>query len=207
MQLKARGLELLHELMVVGGDNDGGAKAVKLNEQAQQAAGHLRVDVTGWFVSEQQLGLADYGAGDGGALLFTTGEDGGEGVHALSKSHPLQEVCDIFLIFAGLFAGDAQRQGDIFPGGEMIEQAKILKYDADAAAQIRPAGGGDAGHILAEEVDEATCRLDGHEKEAQQAGFTGTRGAGEEVQRAGAEVEVHIAQDFRASTIAERDIL
>ena len=39
--------------------------------QAPVTARHLRVDVTGRLVGEQQLGLPDHCAGDRGALLFT----------------------------------------------------------------------------------------------------------------------------------------
>src|SRR5207302_726000 len=39
-------------------------------------------------------------------------------------------------------ARDAQRQGDVVAGAEMIEQPKILKDDADAAAQRGPSGAG-----------------------------------------------------------------
>ena len=71
MKLQPRRFELPHESMVVRGDQHAGAEPVELDEKTQQAPGHLRVDVTGRLVGEQQLGLPDHRAGDGGSLLFT----------------------------------------------------------------------------------------------------------------------------------------
>jgi hypothetical protein len=70
VHLDARRFELPHQLMIVGRDDDRSSKPVQLDEQTQQPARHLRVDVTGRLVGEQNLRLADDGACDGRALLF-----------------------------------------------------------------------------------------------------------------------------------------
>ena len=72
MHLDARRLELPHQLMVVCRDHDRGSEPVQLDEQAQKATRHLRVDVAGRLVREQHLWLADDGARDGCPLLLPT---------------------------------------------------------------------------------------------------------------------------------------
>ena len=74
VQLDARRLGLPHQLVIVGGDDDRGPQAVELDEEAQETARHLRVDVAGRLVGEQQLRLVDDGAGNGGALLLAAGQ-------------------------------------------------------------------------------------------------------------------------------------
>src|SRR5262245_5187865 len=70
VQLQARRLGLTHQLVIVGSDQDRGAEPVELDEQPQEAARHLRVDVAGRLIGEKELGLVDNRAGDGRALLL-----------------------------------------------------------------------------------------------------------------------------------------
>ena len=90
MQLQPRRLELPHQLMVMGRNQHGGAEAIELDEETQQTACHLRVDVAGRLVSEQQLGLADNGTRNSGALLLSARKNGWLGMHAVAETHPLQ---------------------------------------------------------------------------------------------------------------------
>src|SRR5215467_6661465 len=71
VQLQPRRFGLPHQLMVVRGDDDRGPEPVELDEQTQQAARHLRVDVPRRLVCQQQLRLVDDGARNGRALLLT----------------------------------------------------------------------------------------------------------------------------------------
>ena len=75
--------------MIVGGDDHRRAETVQFDKQAQQAARHLGVNVAGGLVGEQQLGLGDDGAGDGGALLLAARQHGWEGMHAIAEADPL----------------------------------------------------------------------------------------------------------------------
>ena len=126
--------ELRHKLIIVGRDDDGGAEAVQLDEKPQQAARHLRVDVTGRLVGEQKLGLADHRAGDSGALLLSARQNHRIGVHPVAKAHPFQKLGDILRVIGLLPARDPQGKRHIFPGRQMIEQPEVLKNDADAAS-------------------------------------------------------------------------
>ena len=49
----------------------------------------------------------------------------------------------------------------------MVEQAEVLKHDANAAAKLGAARGGKVGHVLAENEDQASRRAERHEQEAQ----------------------------------------
>src|SRR5215813_6957030 len=61
VQFQARRLGLPHQLMIMGGDDDRGAEPVELDEQPQQPARHLRIDVAGRLVGQQQFRLVDDG--------------------------------------------------------------------------------------------------------------------------------------------------
>jgi len=58
-------------------------------------------------------------------------------IELAGKPHPAQHLRDIGPDLALGPAGDAQWQGDILEGGEMGQQAEILKDHTDAAAQAR----------------------------------------------------------------------
>ena len=134
--------------MVVCGDDYGSSKAIEFDEQSQEAAGHLRVDVTGRLVGQKQFRLANDRPRDRGALLLTTRQYRGEMVHALAEADPLQEIRHVFLVVRFVFANDAERQGDVLPSRQMVEQPEILENDADAAAQLCALAGGDVANIL-----------------------------------------------------------
>ncbi len=153
VQLQAGGFELTHELMIVGGDQDGGTKPVELDEKAQQASRHLRVDVTGRLVGEEQLGFADHGPGDGRALLFSARQHGGKPMHAIAEANPLQKVRHVLTIILDALADDPERQRHVLPRREMLEQPEILEHDADAPPERRTLGRIDAAHVLAEKLD------------------------------------------------------
>src|ERR1051326_8535398 len=59
----------VHQGDIVGGDDDGRARFVELDEQAQQALAEIGVDVAGRLVSEQELRARDHCARDGGAVV------------------------------------------------------------------------------------------------------------------------------------------
>src|SRR5487761_2654354 len=62
--------KLLHQALIMGGDNHGCAGAVQFGKEPQQAAGECRVNIAGWFVGQQQFRPADQRPRDGGALFF-----------------------------------------------------------------------------------------------------------------------------------------
>src|SRR5579862_2027081 len=79
----------VHQGDIVGGDDDGRAGFVELDEQAQQALAEIGIDVAGRLVGEQKLRPGDHRARDGGALLFAARQDRRKGVDTLAEPNPL----------------------------------------------------------------------------------------------------------------------
>ena len=89
-------------------------------------------------------------------------------MHAITQADPLQEVRDVFAVVGDLFADDAEREGDIFPSRQVVEEAEVLEYNANATAQLRALGGGNLTNVLVEHVDLAPRGVERHEQETQQ---------------------------------------
>src|SRR5581483_9650412 len=197
----------VHQGNIVGGDDDGGAGFVELDEQAKKALAEIGIDVAGRLVGQQKLRPRDDGARDGGALLLAARQDRREGVDALAEPDPLQKFDHLGPIGGFLAAEHAQRQRHVLVGRHVIEQAKVLEYDADAAAQggaaVLAQGRGD----LVEHGDQAAGRAQRQEQEAQQRRLAGARWAGEELERPAVEPEGQVAQHLRAEPVAQADIL
>ena len=174
-------------------------------KRRKQPARHLRVDVAGRLVGEQQLRLVDDGAGDGRALLLAAGEHVRVGVHAVAKPHPLQQIGHVLLVVRHPLAGNPQRHGHIVPGGHVVEQAEILEDDADAAAQLRAPRRRHAADVLAQHMDLAPRRQDRHEQQAQQRRLAGARWTREKVEGAGTQMKGHVAQHLMPAAVFQRD--
>src|SRR5262245_33623433 len=205
VQFETRRLGLPHQLVIVGGDDDGGAEPVKLDEQAQQPARHLRIDVAGRLVGEQQLRFVDDGPSDGGALLFSARQYGRKGMHAIAQSNPLQKIGHVLLVVRNALAGDTQRKGNVLPGAEVIEQPEILEDNADPAPELRPPRRRDTTDILPQHVDLPLRRLHGHEQETQQRRLAGSGRARQEMERARTQMEARIPQHMVASLVFDAD--
>ena len=89
----------------------------------------------------------------------------------------------------------------------MIEQTKILEYDADAAAQRGTVVLGQRRSIPVEHGNQPARRLERQKQEPQQRGFAGARRAGEKLKRVAVDMEAQVAQNLRAKPIAQADIL
>src|ERR1700733_2419376 len=138
----------VHQGDIVGGDDDGGSGFVELDEEAQQALAEIGIDIAGRFIGKQELRTGDHGASNCGTLLFAAREHRRQGVDALAETHPLQKLDDFGAIGSLIFADHAKRQRHVLVGGQVVEQAKILENNADAAAQRRPAILGEARRVV-----------------------------------------------------------
>src|SRR5262249_41018222 len=83
-------------------EENGDTGCVDVLEQTQNIDRQLWIEITGWFVGEQQRGLTDDGARDGDALLFTAGQ------HA-SRFRPAPAQTDALECFAHALSHDALR--------------------------------------------------------------------------------------------------
>ena len=58
----------------------------QLGEQVEDIACGAGIQVAGWLVGDQQIGIVRQGAGDGGALLLTSGDHTGQLVGLVSQT-------------------------------------------------------------------------------------------------------------------------
>src|SRR4051794_25233257 len=206
VQHEASRLVLVHQGDVVGGDDDGGAGLVELDEQPQQAAAERRIDAPGRLVGQQQLRPRDHGARDRRALLLAPGQDRRQRIHALAEPDPFQEVDDLLAVARFAAAHDAERQRDVLIGGHVVEQAEILEHDADALAQVCDLVLAKLRDVVTEQIDEAARRAMREEQQAQQRGLAGAGRAGEKLERMRRDLEVEVAQDLGPQAVTQSDI-
>ena len=88
----------------------------------------------------------------------------------------------------------------------MVEQAEILKHDADAPPQRRQRVLAQRGDIVAEQRDQPARGPQREEQQPQKRGLTGARGAGEELERTLIDTERKIAQDLGTEAIAQSHV-
>ena len=88
--------------------------------------------------------MADHRPGDRRPLLLAARQHRRIGIDAIAEANPIEEFQNVGAVARLRFADDAQRQGDILIGGEMIEQAKVLKDDADPSPDFSAARNGGA---------------------------------------------------------------
>src|SRR4029077_6076160 len=84
----------------------------------------------------------------------------GQRVHPLAESDPLQEFDDLAAIAGFFLAQHAERQRHILISGQMIEQAKILEDNANAAAQRGAVVLRQRGGVAIEHGNQAARRLE-----------------------------------------------
>ena len=207
LELHAGSRELRHELIIMRCDDNGGAETVQFDEKPQQAARHLRIDVTGRLVGEKKLRLGDHSPGDSGALLFPAGKHSRKSVHPVPEPHPFEQFGDIFLVIALMPAHDAERKCNILPSGEMIEEPEILKNDPDAPPEVGALACRILGYISSEKVYKSACGAVRHIEESKKRGFASARSSGQKMKRSGQQMEVDIAQNLLPHSVAEADIL
>src|SRR6478735_3535872 len=130
-------VDLLHQPDIMGGNHHRGAQPVELDEQPEQAAGQRRVDIAGRLVGEEDFRLLDQRPRNRGTLLLAARQNRRQHMHALTQTDPFQQLGDVVLVARLLAAAHPERQGDIVVGGHVLEQAKVLEDDTDAAAQHR----------------------------------------------------------------------
>src|SRR2546421_4292394 len=70
LQLDGTALMALQKRPVVGGDDDGRAARVRVEEELEDAVGQRRIEISRRLVGEQDGRLVDQGARDGDALLL-----------------------------------------------------------------------------------------------------------------------------------------
>ena len=147
-----------HERLVVGRDDNRGAKLVQFLEQVEQSHGDAVVDIASGLVGQQQARLADDRAGDGYALLLPARQGRRQIVEMLGEADPGQEFGHILAQLVVASTGNSQRQSHVLRDGEMGQQPKVLKHDADSSSQQGFFVARQAVHVAAEQAHASAAR-------------------------------------------------
>lgn len=130
---------------VVRHHDDGVAVAVQVFEQLGDDLLIGCVEVAGWFVSEQDRRIIDEGAGDADALLFAAGEFAGQVVGAMAEANFFECATGFGFVGHGV---EVLREHDVFDGGEIRDEVKLLEDEADlVGAEAVELGGRHLGYV------------------------------------------------------------
>ena len=88
----------------------------------------------------------------------------------------------------------------------MVEQAEFLEHDADVTPHLQQRILVERGGVLAEQGDATAGRTQRQQQQFEQRSLAGPRGASEEMERAGFDAEIEIAEDLGPLPIAQADI-
>src|SRR5690348_13513264 len=110
-----------------------GTLGVQLTQEIYDGFAVFRIEVTGRLVGQEDGGLPDQCAGDGDALLLTTGKLRRIVLRAMSHADAIEHVLHALFAFLGAHAAVSERQLDVFKYGEVADEIERLKDEADFA--------------------------------------------------------------------------
>src|SRR5437899_8661717 len=84
----ARKTELVHQLEIMSGDNDRGAKPMQFDEKSKKSPGKAGINIACRLIGQQQFGPDDERARYCGALLLAAGKHRRRSVHTITKTNP-----------------------------------------------------------------------------------------------------------------------
>ena len=126
-----------HQLEIVRRHHHRRAAGVDVAQQLEDAARGALVEIAGGLVGEQHDGVVHQRARDRHALLLAARQLarerrrlGGEPDLRQHAAHPRGDG-------RAARAGDLERERDVLLGSAVLEQAKVLEHDAEAAPQVR----------------------------------------------------------------------
>src|SRR4029079_1473391 len=198
MQDQPARVELIHQSNIVGGDANRCAGLVELHKKPQQPLCQTGIDVAGRLVREQKLRSCDHRTGNRGALLFAARQHRRQRSHAVSQAYPFEELDDLGPVSSFRMSNHAQRQCDVLVRGHMIEQAKILEYDSNAAAQGRKRVLAQRSNVMAKDCGQSARWPEREKEEPQKGCLASARRSGEELKRVRIDAKGKIPQNLRA---------
>lgn len=111
--------------------DDRGSLLVKIGQQLHDFVTVGGIEVTGRFIGQDKLGVIDDGAGDGDALLLTTGELLGVVVTTVHDLHFVEDDFDALFSFRSFHAEIDEWQFNVFKYGQFVDQVETLEYETD----------------------------------------------------------------------------
>lgn len=122
---------------VVGDEEEGEAVVGEAAEDVTDFLAEFGVEGGGGFVQEEDPGFHGQGAGNGDALLLTTGELGRAVMGAVGEADPFEELeCLGFDLGAGATEDVDGGFEEVFEGGPVGEQIELLEDHADAKPEL-----------------------------------------------------------------------
>ena len=125
-----------NHLLVVCREDHRGAEIVDLLQDMDHFCRVDHIEVPRWLISDEDLWLVDDRARNRKALFFSSRKLIGEMKHAILQVDELEDVWNIRDdLFIGL-ARSLHRKGDIFIGGLVLKEAKLLKHRPYAPTEL-----------------------------------------------------------------------
>src|SRR5215831_14723371 len=199
-------VELVHQRDVVGGDDDRSPGFVELDEQPQQPLRQIGIDIARRLVGEEKLRPRDHRPRDRRTLLLSAREHRWQRGDAIAEPNPVQQFDHLLAITVLGLPDHPQRQCHVLEGRHVVEQAEILKHDADAPPQCGQRVLADGSDIVAEQRHQPARGPQREKQQTQKRGLTGARGPGEELERTLIDTERKIAQDLGTEAIAQAHV-
>ena len=103
-----------------------------LTQQSQHLTSRLTIQIAGGFVSKQDRRLVCQCAGDGHALLLTTGHSTRQMGQTVADAQHIDDLIEVS--FVSLASIQHYGQQDILPAGQFTHQIVALKHKAKTAA-------------------------------------------------------------------------
>ena len=172
--------DALDERPVVGGEQDGGAAQVDIEEETHDLLRELVVEIPGRLVGDQDLGLVDQRARDGDPLLLSSRELAGEARHAVREPDAAQRLERDAFLPAVIESQDARQEGDVLEDRLPLDEAEVLEDHADRPAEERDLAARNQGDVPSVDQDLAGTRHVFAEDQLEQSRLAGSARAGDE---------------------------
>ena len=168
-----------------------------------QLLGVLLVEVAGGLVRQQQRGLHRERPRHGRALLLAAGELRRQMGAAAAQPHRIQQLPRARLRLGSRGAGDQQRQGHVFQGGEVAQQMMKLEHESDSPVpELGQAVGVELVVRRAAEPDLPRGGKIQRAEQVEQGALARPALAGHRHKFAGFHREIDASQDFDGAAVA-----
>ena len=175
-------------------------------EELEDAAGGALVEVAGGLVGHENRRIVHQRPRDGHALLLTAGQLAGVGPALRREAHLGEHPRDPRGDGVAAGPGDLEGERDVLGRGAVLQQAEVLKDDAEAPAQLGNLVHPERAHVVAGDANFAGRRLLLREEKLHDGGLAGAGVSGEEDELAPVHPEGHVLQGQRAVRIGLVDV-
>ena len=150
------GAEFLDNLQDVRGEKDRRAPTDALLEGVAQHARGNGINALEGFIEEQKVRIGDQGRGQGELLFHPVGELEREFLLLVRQVHHVQQLVATRADGSRGQQIHAANEGEVFAGGQIVEQREVFRHYADAALDLQRAPR--VTHVLAQQAHCARAR-------------------------------------------------